>query len=148
MTRGKTQTKNIFPQYTARESRTINCMAQEGKNEDTGGKNKDTGGKIKTGGKISYIFPQLKYSAQKLSQKKIVFQREKYDLISLLHYFPPSTQSVRVEKLLHGLRGKNSYFFPQLDFCALFSVTIKIIEEKYDIMSPMAGIFSKFPIIL
>ncbi len=44
-----------------------------GKNEDTGGKNKDTGGKIKTGGKISYIFPQFKYSAQILSQKKIVF---------------------------------------------------------------------------
>jgi hypothetical protein len=44
------------------------------KNEDTGGKNKDTGGKIKTGGKISYIFPQLKYSPQKLSQKKIVFR--------------------------------------------------------------------------
>jgi hypothetical protein len=48
-------------------------MACEGKNEDTGGKNKDTGGKIKTGGKISYIFPQLKDSALILIQKKIVF---------------------------------------------------------------------------
>jgi hypothetical protein len=27
--------------------------------------------------------------------------------------------------------GKISYIFPQLDFCALFSGTIKIIEEKY-----------------
>jgi hypothetical protein len=50
---------------------------------------------------------------------------------------------VKVEQLLHGLRGKKiksqgekiSYIFPQLDFCALFSVTIKIIGEKYDIMS-------------
>ncbi len=69
------------------------------------GKNKDTGGKIKTEGeKISYIFPQLKYSAQILSQKKIVFSGK--NMISILQYFPPSTQSVRVEQLLHGLRGK------------------------------------------
>ncbi len=45
-----------------------------GKNIDIGGKNKDSVGKIKTEEeKISYIFPQLKYSAQILSQKKIVF---------------------------------------------------------------------------
>ncbi len=60
-----------------------------------------------------------------------------YDLISLVPYFSPSTPSVKLEELLHGLRGKNkdtggkiSHIFPQLDFCALFSVTIKIIEEK------------------
>ena len=98
---------------------------------------KTQGEKIKTQGeKISYIFPQLKYSAQILSQKKIVFSEK--NMISLLQYFPPSTQSVRVEKFLLGIRGKNiktlgekiSYIFPQLDFCALFSVTIKIIGEK------------------
>jgi hypothetical protein len=41
----------------------------------TVGKNKDTGGKI------SYIFPQLKYSDT--VTKKDCVQREKYDLISL-----------------------------------------------------------------
>jgi hypothetical protein len=54
--------------------------------------------------KISYIFPQLKY-ADTVTKKDCV-QREKYDLISLLPYFPPSTLSVKVEQLLHGLRGK------------------------------------------
>ena len=40
----------------------------------TQGENKDRGGKKKTEGeKMSYIFPQLKYSAQILLQKKIVF---------------------------------------------------------------------------
>ena len=61
--------------------------------------------KIKTQGeKISYIFPQLKYADKVLSQKKICVQREKYDLISLLQYFPPSAPSVKVQQLL---RGKN-----------------------------------------
>jgi hypothetical protein len=41
----------------------------------TQGEKIDTGAKIKTEGeKISCIFPQLKYSAQILSQKKIVFR--------------------------------------------------------------------------
>ncbi len=60
-----------------------------------------------------------------------------YDFISLLPYFPPMTPSLKVEHLLHGLMGKKkdtggkiSYIFPQSDFCALFSVTIKIIGEK------------------
>ena len=43
---------------------------------------------------------------------------------------------------------KISYIFPQSDFCTHFSATIKIVGEKYDIMSPIACIFSKFPIIL
>jgi hypothetical protein len=61
--------------------------------------------KIKTQGeKISYIFPQLEYADT--VPKKDCVQREKYDLISLLPYFPPSTPSVKVEELLHGLRGK------------------------------------------
>jgi hypothetical protein len=34
------------------------------------------------------------------------FYETLYDLISLLPYFPPSTPSVNVEQLLHGLRGK------------------------------------------
>ncbi len=38
-----------------------------------GGKNKDTGEKKRQGEKISYILPQLKYSALILIQKKIVF---------------------------------------------------------------------------
>ncbi len=70
-----TEGKNIFPQYTVCESRTINCMAQEE------GKNKDTGEKI------SYIFPHLEY-ADTVAKKDCV-QREKYDLISLSPYFPP-----------------------------------------------------------
>jgi hypothetical protein len=81
-------------------------MALEGKNEDTGGKNKDTGGKIKTGGKNIIYFPPVEILSSDIVTKKDCVQREKYDLISVLHYFPPSTQSVRVEKLLHGLRGK------------------------------------------
>jgi hypothetical protein len=60
--------------------------------------------KKRHGEKISYIFPQLKY-ADTVTKKDGV-QREKYDLISILPYFPPSTSSVKVEKLLHGLRGK------------------------------------------
>ena len=103
---GEKKTKNIFPQNTARESRTINCMAQEEKNEDTRGKNKDTGGKIKTGEKNIIYFPPVEILSSDIVTKKDIVQREKYDLISLLQYFPPSTQSVRVEKLLHGLKGK------------------------------------------
>ena len=128
---GKTQTKNIFPQYTAHESRTINCMAQEGKNEDTGEKNKDTGGK-----NIIY-FPPVEILSSDIVTKKDCVQREKYDLISLLQYFPPSTQSVRVEKLLHGLRGKNKdtgrkniIYFPPVGFLCSVRVTIKIIGGK------------------
>ena len=97
-------TKNIFPQYTARKSGTINCMAEEGKNEDTGGKrhrgkNKDRGGK-----NIIY-FPPVEILGSDTVTKKDCVQREKYDLISLLQNFPPSTSSVK-EQLLHGLRGK------------------------------------------
>jgi hypothetical protein len=72
----------------------------------TQGEKIKTRAKIKTeGGKMSYIFPQLKYSAQILSQKKMVFS------------------------------GKNmiiniAYIFPLLDFCALFSMTTKIVGEK------------------
>jgi hypothetical protein len=44
-----TEGKKIFPPYTACESRTINFIAKEGKNKNTGEK-------------ISYIFPQLKYA--------------------------------------------------------------------------------------
>ena len=93
-----------------------------------GGKNKDTGGKKDRGRKISYIFPQLKYCTQlRYCHKKDCVQREIYDLISLLQYFPPSTQSVRVEKLLHGLRGKNKdtgrkniIYFPPVGFLCTF----------------------------
>jgi hypothetical protein len=53
---------------------------------------------------LSYIFPQLKY-ADTVTKKDCV-QWEKYHLISLLPYFCPSTPSVKVEQLLHGLRGK------------------------------------------
>jgi hypothetical protein len=43
--------------------------------------------------------------------------------------------------------GKISYIFQQLDFFALFTVTIKIIWEKYDNMSPVACIFfPNFPL--
>ncbi len=51
-----TEGQNIFPEYTACKSRTINCMAQEGNNKDTEVKIKDTRGKILC------IFPQLKYA--------------------------------------------------------------------------------------
>ena len=78
-----------------------------------------------------YHFPQFKYSAQILSQIWFDFP---------LAIFSPQygTQSVSVEQLLHGLRGekikklgeKISYIFPQLDFCALFSATIKIKGGK------------------
>jgi hypothetical protein len=37
--------------------------------------------------------------------------------------------------------GKNIIYFPPVGFCALFSVTIKILGKKYDIMSPIASIF-------
>jgi hypothetical protein len=90
-----------------------------GKNEDTGGKNKDTGGKIKTGGKNIIYFPPVEILSSDIVTKKDCVQREKYDLISLLQEFPPSTQSVRVEKLLHGLRGKKRHW-----------------EKKYHIFSP------------
>jgi hypothetical protein len=61
--------------------------------------------KIKTHGeKISYIFPQLKYTDN--VKIKDYVQREKYDLIFFLRHFPPSTPSVKVKQLLHGLRGK------------------------------------------
>jgi len=54
------------------------------------GKNKDTGAKIKTEGeKISYIFPQLKYSAQILSQKKIVFSGKNMIRFPSCNIFPP-----------------------------------------------------------
>ncbi len=44
---------------------------------------------------------------------------------------------------------KISYIFPQLDFCALFSVTIKIIGEKIWYYVPYClPFFSKFRIIL
>ena len=51
-------------------------------------------------------FPPVEILSSDIDTKKDCVQREKYDLISLLQYFPPSTQSVRVEQLLHGLRGK------------------------------------------
>jgi hypothetical protein len=80
--------------------------------------------------------------------KKDCVQREKYDLISLLQYFPPSAPSVKVEFIAWPKWGKIktqgekiSNLCPQLDFCALFSLTIKIIGEKHDIMSPIARIF-------
>ncbi len=71
-----------------------------------GEKNKVTGGKIKTGGNNIIYFPPVEILSSEIVTKKDCFRREKYDLISLLHYFPPSTQSVTVEKLLHGLRGR------------------------------------------
>ena len=64
------------------------------------------GEKINTGGKNIIYFPPVEILSLDIVTKKDCVQREKYDLISLLQYFPPSTQSVRVEKLLHGLRGK------------------------------------------
>ncbi len=95
-------------------------MALEGKNEDTGGKNKDIGGKIKTGGKNIIYFPPVEILSSDIDTKKDSVRRETYDLISLLQYFPPSTQSVRVEILLHGLRGKK----------------LRHWEKKYHIFSP------------
>jgi hypothetical protein len=77
-----------------------------------------------TGEKITYVFPQLKYADT--VTKIDCFQREKYPLISLLLYFPPSTLSVKVEQQLHGLRkaqGKKFHIiFPQLDFCTNFKL--------------------------
>ena len=64
-------------------------------------------GKKDRGGKNIIYFPPVEILSSDTVTKKDWVQREKYDLISLLQYFPPSTQSVRVEKLLHGLRGKN-----------------------------------------
>jgi hypothetical protein len=91
---------------------------------------------IKTQGKkISNIFPQLKYTDT--VTKNDCVQQEKYDMISLLSYFPPSTPSVKVKQLLHGPRrkkiktqGEKIYIFPHLNFCALFSVKIKIVGGK------------------
>ncbi len=110
----------------------------------TRGKNKDTGGKLKTGGKnidrgknIIY-FPPVEILSSNIVTKKDCVQRKKYDLISLLQYFPPSTESCESRKIIAWPKGekiktlgeKISYIFPQLDFCALFSVTIKIIGGK------------------
>ena len=68
------------------------------------------GKKLDQGGKYYIVSPQAHIQEAVLSSdivtKKDCVQREKYDLIFLLQYFPPSTQSVRVEKLLHGLKGK------------------------------------------
>ena len=72
----------------------------------TRGKNKDTGGKIKTGGKNIIYFPPVEILSSDIVTKKDCVQREKYDLISLLPYFPPITLSLKVEQLLHGLMGK------------------------------------------
>ncbi len=74
MTRGKNIDKEYFPPSTppAKVEQLIAWPRRE--KMKTRRKNKDTGAKIKTEGeKITYIFPQLKYSAQILSQKKIVF---------------------------------------------------------------------------
>ncbi len=50
---------------------------------------------------ISVFYNDLEYT--RISQlPKMDF----FDLISLLPYFPPSTPSVKVEQLLHGLSGK------------------------------------------
>jgi hypothetical protein len=77
------------------------------------------GKQIKTQGeKISYIFPQLNYTGT--VTKKDCVQQEKYDLISLLPYFLPSTPSIKVKQLLHGLRGKK----------------IKTQGKQYHIISP------------
>jgi len=75
-------------------------------------KRKTQGEKIKTQGekrqrgKNIIYFPPVEILSSDTVTKEDCVQREKYDLISLLQYFPPSTQSVRVEQLLHGLRGK------------------------------------------
>jgi hypothetical protein len=61
--------------------------------------------KIKTQGENIIYFPPV--GIRKYCHKKDCVQREKYYLISLLPYFLPSTPSVKVEQLLHGLRGKN-----------------------------------------
>ncbi len=71
-------------------------------------------------GSETLYFPPVEILSSDTVTNKDCVQREKYDLISLLQYFPPSTQSVRVEQLLHGLRGKKN----------------KDTEKKYHIFSP------------
>ena len=88
----------------------------------------------------------LKLISKKLSRKKGKIntiqhgQGEKHRQ----RIFSPSTPPAKVEQLIawprrekmtqgekiKTLGEKISYIFPQLDFCALFSVTIKIIGEK------------------
>ena len=84
--------------------------------------------KIKTQGeKISYIFPQLKYSAQILSQKKIVFSGKNMIWFPSCNIFSPQYTVCESRKIIAWPKGekiktlgeKISYIFPQLDFCAL-----------------------------
>jgi hypothetical protein len=93
------------------------------------------GNKYRHRGKKYHIFPQLKYTDT--VTKKDCVQQEKYDLISLLLYFLPSTPSIKVKQLLHGLSGKKiktqgkkyHIISPNWIF-VLFSVTVKIVGEK------------------
>ncbi len=77
--------------------------------------------KIKTQGeKISYIFPRLKH-ANTVTEKDCV-QREKYDLISLMPYFPPQYTVCDSRTIIAWPKGeKISYIFPPLEFCALLT---------------------------
>ncbi len=97
----------------------------QGEKIKTRGKNKDRGGKF-----IIY-FPRLKYSAQILSQKKIVFSGK-------LAIFSPQYTVCESRTIIAWPKGekiktlgeKISYIFPPVGFLCTFSVTIKIIGEK------------------
>ena len=148
MARGKTQTMNIFPQYTALESRTINCMAQEGKNEYTGGKIKTQGKNKDRGGKNIIYFPPVEILSSDTVTKKDCVQREKYDLISLLQFFPPYTvcESRTIIAWPKGEKIKTkgekiSYIFPSRIFVLFLTRQLKQQGKNYDIMSPIACIF-------
>ncbi len=68
MARGKNIDKEYFPPVHHPKKKVEQLIAWPRRE-----KMKTQGEKIKTGGKISYILPKLKYSAQILSQKKILF---------------------------------------------------------------------------
>jgi hypothetical protein len=105
MARGKNIDKEYSPSTPPAKVEQLIAWPRREKMK-TRGKNKDTGGKIKTEGEKISFFPPVEILSSDTVTKKDCVQGEKYDLISLLQYFPPSTQSVRVEQLLHGLRGK------------------------------------------
>jgi hypothetical protein len=95
---------------------------------------------------------------QILSQKKIVSSRKKFDLISLLPYFPQYTvsESSTIIAWLKGgkikTQGEKFHIFSPSWIFVLFSLTIKIIfghREKNTILCPLLpAFFPKFPIIL
>jgi hypothetical protein len=90
MARGEKHRPRIFsPSTPPAKVEQLTAWLRREKMKTQGGKNKDTGGKIKTGGKNIIYFPPVEILSSDIVTKKDCVQREKYDLISLFHIFPP-----------------------------------------------------------